>query len=262
MTTLRWLSALLFALAVVAGGAWLLQWQSGAQLRDEIALLRDENRQIAQLRAENAKLVAAQPPVAELERLQADRTAVVQLRAEIEKLKAGVDERERALNSPAAIAKPTAESTALPMVPANSWKNAGRATPSAAVETVMWAASHGEVDLLASMLSFEPEIRRSVDNFFAAIPESMRAQYGTVERLVAQSMAKDVPLAMRVDTEKLGGSDRAEVVVRLQNKDGATQAPLALRRGDEGWRLAVPPDAVQAIANEIGVQIAATRKGG
>jgi uncharacterized protein HemX len=97
MSALRWLSALLFALAIAAGAALLLQRQSAAQLRDEIALLREENRQLAQQRAENAKLVAAQVPAAEMDRLRADRAAVVQLRAEIEKMKAGVAERERAV---------------------------------------------------------------------------------------------------------------------------------------------------------------------
>jgi len=97
MSPLRWLSAFLLALALVAGTALWLQRQSGAQLRDEIALLRDENRQLAQLRSENAKLAVAQVPAAELERLRADRAAVVQLRAEIERLKTQTEARERAV---------------------------------------------------------------------------------------------------------------------------------------------------------------------
>ncbi len=97
MSTHRWLSVLLLAAALVAGAALVLQRQSAAQLRDEIALLRDENRQLAQLRAENAKLVAAQPPATELERLRGDRAAVGQLRAEIDRLKVQTEARARAL---------------------------------------------------------------------------------------------------------------------------------------------------------------------
>jgi Tfp pilus assembly protein PilN len=96
MSALRWLSALLLALAVVAGAALLLQRQATAQLRDEIALLRDENRELARLRAENKRLAAVLPVATELEQLRADRAAVVRLRGEIEKLKARTDEMARA----------------------------------------------------------------------------------------------------------------------------------------------------------------------
>ena len=97
MSNLRWLSALLLTLAVVAGGMLWLQRQSAAQLRGEIALLRDENRKLADLRAENARLVAAQPTAAQLEAMRADHAAVRQLRSEIEKLKAETDQQARAL---------------------------------------------------------------------------------------------------------------------------------------------------------------------
>ena len=102
MPTLRWLPVFLLALALVASAALLLQRQSAAQLREEVALRREENRRLEQLRMENAKLMAAQVPAAELDRLHADRAAVVQLRGEIEKMKAGVEARERALKIPAA----------------------------------------------------------------------------------------------------------------------------------------------------------------
>ncbi|MBI4623853.1 MAG: hypothetical protein HY736_11645 [Verrucomicrobia bacterium] len=95
MNPLRWLSALLLALACVAGASLWLQRQAAAALRDEIVLLREENRELARLRAENRRLVAAQAPAAELERLRADRAAIVRLRGEIEKLKAKTDETAR-----------------------------------------------------------------------------------------------------------------------------------------------------------------------
>lgn len=91
MNPLRWLSALLLVLALVAGGALLLQRQAAAQLQGEIALLRGEHRDLARLRAENQRLTAAQLPAAELARLRDDHAAVMRLRGEIEKLKAKAD---------------------------------------------------------------------------------------------------------------------------------------------------------------------------
>ena len=97
MNALRWLAALLLALAVVAGVALWLQRQAASQLRDEIALLREQNRELARLRAESQRLAAALPPAGELERLRADHAAVARLRGEIAGLRARVEQRENAL---------------------------------------------------------------------------------------------------------------------------------------------------------------------
>ncbi len=97
MAALRWLSALLLALAVVAGASWWLQRQATAQLRGELALLRDEQRELARLRAENQRLAAALPAAVELERLRADHAAVLQLRAEIDRARDALQARERVL---------------------------------------------------------------------------------------------------------------------------------------------------------------------
>ena len=251
MSSLRWLSALLLALALAAGAAIWLQRQAAAQLRDEIVFLREQNRELARLRAENQRLAAALPPAAELEALRADHAAVVRLRGEIEKTKVNVQARERALIPP-------------PLIPASEWKNAGRATPAAAVETFLWAAARHDTDAVAAMLGFDAQLRPAVDQFFAAIPEAMRTQYGTVERLVAQSLTKNLPLAaMSIAEEKQTDADNVALVVRLQNDAGGTkEIPVSMHRGDDGWRLAVPARAVQTVANEIGNQLQAARPGG
>ncbi len=97
----RWLSALLLALAVVAGVALWLQRQAAADLRDELALLRDDQREIARLRTENQRLASALPPAEKMQELRADRAAVVRLRSEIEKTRDNLTTRERALAAPA-----------------------------------------------------------------------------------------------------------------------------------------------------------------
>ncbi len=78
----------LLALAIVAGAGFALQRQAAEALRQEIALLRDAQRAVAQVRAENEKLKASQPAPAEIERLRADRAAMLRLRAEIDALQA------------------------------------------------------------------------------------------------------------------------------------------------------------------------------
>ncbi len=111
MSALRSLSAVLLALALVAGAALWLQWQTTDNLRSEIQLLREEQRELVRLRAENQRLAATQPDAAELTRLRADRSAVMRLRGEIEKTKDNLQARERALATvaPAAPTAPAAQ---------------------------------------------------------------------------------------------------------------------------------------------------------
>jgi hypothetical protein len=89
----------LMAAAVVAGAAWWVQEAEAEALRAEVALLREERSELAQVRAENLRLLAEQPPSAEIERLRADRAAILRLRGEIETLKAAAESRGRSLGA-------------------------------------------------------------------------------------------------------------------------------------------------------------------
>jgi len=96
----RLVAALLLALAVVAGAALWLQRQAAAGLRAEITLLRAEDRDLARLRGENARLAAGQISADKLEQLRADHAAVQRMRHELEALKTDLEKRERALARP------------------------------------------------------------------------------------------------------------------------------------------------------------------
>jgi cell division protein FtsB len=85
MKATRWTAVLLVTLAAALGvGLW---WQemTAELLRDELALVREEHRELVRLRAENRRLAAAQPTAGEVDRLRADHAAIIRLRAEIER---------------------------------------------------------------------------------------------------------------------------------------------------------------------------------
>lgn len=90
---------LLLIVALVAGVTWWLQAQEAAALRAEVALLHEERSELARVSAENLRLTTEQPPAAEIERLRADRAAILRLRAEIERLKATTEARARGLGT-------------------------------------------------------------------------------------------------------------------------------------------------------------------
>ena len=87
-------------------------------MRSEIALLRDESRELAQLRKENQRLAAALPPAAELESLRADRAAIGRLRGEIDALNDSLQKREHALNAAPKLIDPTNPEAASSPLPA------------------------------------------------------------------------------------------------------------------------------------------------
>lgn len=80
---------------MVAGAGVALQWQTSESLRREIGWLKDDNQALARLRAENARLKAAQTPAEEIERLRADHAAMLRLRGEIEQMRRRAEARAR-----------------------------------------------------------------------------------------------------------------------------------------------------------------------
>jgi hypothetical protein len=92
---LTWLFLLFgVALAIVTSGL-VLQWMSNRELRDEVALYREQADNRTRLEAEQQRLRAAQLPAAEQAALRADHAAVVRIRNEVESLRTQVEQAER-----------------------------------------------------------------------------------------------------------------------------------------------------------------------
>ena len=87
--------ALLLA-AAVAGVALMLQRQRGTVLREQITLLRADQRQLAALRADNAKLQSGLPSDSELMKLRADHAAAMRLQTELNTLRRQISAAEAA----------------------------------------------------------------------------------------------------------------------------------------------------------------------
>jgi hypothetical protein len=71
------------------------------------------------------------------------------------------------------------------MIPREAWRNVGRATPAAALETLMWAHSVHDMDAVADSYAFSEGSKRIMDAWFAGLNENVRAKFGTPERLLA-----------------------------------------------------------------------------
>lgn len=231
-------------LAAVCGALLGWQWRISAGLRDEIAAARTEIAVGPRAGFERAGAGSAEAQAAELSALRADREALTRLRAEVEALKAGVREVQAESASVPPAAPPPAR---LELVPASAWQNAGRATPKAALETALWAAVGGDIDVLAATISLEGGARARAEAILADLPAAERARYASPEQLVALFTARDVPVGASMRLLPRAGSREGEagITLVLQGETATRSLELTLRQRDGAWQLVVPESAVE-----------------
>jgi hypothetical protein len=233
--------------AVATGLAW--QRQTTTKLRGEIARQRAEGRGRAQLRTENQRLASAQPTAEELDALLAERAAVAQLRTELDSLRrralASATTRQATAPKPAPVTPPlTGNVLAHPL-----WQNLGAATPAAAFETTLWASAGGDIDALAGLLALDPEARTEALALFAHLPEKLRQEFVSPERLVAVLTAKDVPLGSATILGQYPSPADTKLAAQIFDAEGQQKISLfSLRAEGDRWRLVVPGNAVKRYA--------------
>jgi hypothetical protein len=254
-------SAYVFIIGLGVIAAALLGWQhhTAARLRAEINRQQQSAvKERLQLESENRRLVAAQLPAAEVQKLRVERGTVSSLLNEIESMRHRADQAARlaAARHGSASAKSDVEySLTDGPVPARLWKQAGQATPAAAFETALWAGAGGNVESLAGLLVFDPKAKSKADAIFAALPQAMQQELATPERLIALLVAKDVPLGsaeILTQATPADPSNDTRMAVELTDDGGKSkEVHLSLRATDGTWRFVVPPDAVEKYAAQL-----------
>jgi hypothetical protein len=238
--------------AVLAAGAAsiVVQQQANTHLRGEISALRDQNRQLAQLRAENERL--AQQARA------TDQAEPATLKTRLAPESAAVPATRSVPENPV---KP-AFTLATGLKPAESFTNAGRETPRAALETLQWATLGGNATVIAEGLILPPSARQKAEELFAALPADKRVEFGTPDRLIATLMAGTTQVAgMQVMSEKPGvprtwGLDPALATdptyrmlhTQTQYIDGRVrEGDVVLQQTSTGWHTVFPPGMVDKL---------------
>ena len=243
----------------VTGIAALLQHQSNLQLRREVALLRDEvRRSVARdgsaspaRHHSSDTLVAALPPAP----TTSGSEELSGLREEIAALRKSTQDLTR-LASAASLKQSLEAESAAPvnLTSVNELKNAGKATPQAAAETLFWAAVGGDIDVLANSLAFTPAARAKADAWFATLSANTRQQYGSPEKVVALMIAKDAAglSGVQVLGQRELSADAIGVRMRFAAADGKTKDDnFMMQRSADGWRLMFPETALQKYAQKV-----------
>lgn len=254
---------LLLSLALLAiASTWLVQRATAARLALQLDVARAEQRELQALQGERDRLRAQQP--------DADRLANLR--------RAGI-ERDRLLREMEArrAVPPPAPFSLGEWTPCHAWKNRGRATPRAAVETALWAAAGGDLPTFASLLELDPAAHTKAQALLDRLPASARHLYPTPEALIASITMNRIPLAeAQIVWFHEADADHAAIGVLLNAPIPSTAGPasdpaacgdqppparsdthqrslatLSLHRAGADWRLAVPPEAIDRIARDL-----------
>ncbi|MBI5382186.1 MAG: hypothetical protein HZA31_09835 [Opitutae bacterium] len=256
LSKLQLTATLLLAAGVAV--AIVLQQRNDAQLRSALDELRQE------LRATRTAAASAARPTSSAsandtfaivkagDELKPSPSEWQQLRQDMETLK--VRTQELARTQP-----PQATDSSGPppggFIPVGSLKNAGRGKPTAAVETLLWAATQGEIDTLANSLLLDPNARTKADAWFARLPPESQAQFGSPEKVLATVLsvrASKELAAMGVVSQADKGTDLTLMRVRFQNAEGQQrddQWPLRLT--SDGWKLIVTEKGLAGISKAL-----------
>jgi hypothetical protein len=198
---MKLISALVFTVGAASGIYWGVERHDAALLQSRLDAARDRQDEIDRRRLEHDRLLRLQPAAGELERLRAEvrrarqdgRSADPQANSRVDSLRPGF------------------------WAPASTWRDQGRATPEATLETMLWAASGGNVSALKNVLILAPETRTKAAEMISGLQGASRQQFGSPEDLVAVIVAGSLPL------------DSAQLVARQQNQDDQAIEYLRLK---------------------------------
>lgn len=250
----------ILAIVLIAAGAaaFWFERQANKRLRAEVAQLRQAATEL------EAKIPPPRDPLlidinaAELAKLRADQSAYASLREEHAALEKRVEGLAQAATerAKAAQTRPNQPPISGELRPAATWRNAGMATPLAAYETAIWAASQGEIDVFASTIGFQQEGRARLEAVFASLPDAIKAEMGSPEKVFATMLAARLPtdvVNFGLVSETPKGPDETTVRVRMQRENGQTKddsIPM-VRQPDGTWRLLVPDRMVDGYARSL-----------
>lgn len=217
-------------------GAITFAWerQQTQAVAADVAALRTEHAALMALQQENRRLAAASMRPVTPTTAPAPRGNVA--------ASAALDPETEAL-------------LAAGMKPMSQWRNQGRATPAAALETLFWAALNGEFDALAPMITFTEPGKVKLDAWFQRLSPELRARLRTPERAIAPAFAAEYPWFQRLHLHQqtarqqpafkvvgIGEPDRGGTatlkVVFSYNSDPDRPSEIHLRQEPDGWQCA------------------------
>ena len=235
------------ALAVLllgAGGAAIVFLHlSNAQMRQRLASRQLLNQTVARLRAgiAESKETLARTQGDEVTAKAAIHADVLRARAEVAEWEKRAVERNQQLTMKAAAEAAALDANRDPqkgLTRLVHFQNLGQAAPSAAFQTLAWAALKGDDAMLAQVSTLSAAARAKAEALIAGLPESGRARW-TPEKLSAMFFtgALGEVTAAQLLTEEVKDPQHVALNVRLTSGGKETAIPFLAQLGANGWQI-------------------------
>lgn len=254
-----WLKIGLVAAVVVAlGTAAIFLHRQNERVRSRMADLRRRAQPPESLRQENERLHAllsrASAAGGAAGAADAVHAEVERARAEVEQLEKAAELRRQQRAAQAATDERALANNRDPnagLARLEQFQNVGQATPRAACQTLVWAATKGDAAALAELFLLSESARANAEALIAGLPEAARERW-TPEKLAAlyfTAVTTDMSAAQIAD-ETFDGAQRATVTLRIPGVDEA-KSKVALQLGSGGWQVIVPDTAIDVVRRKI-----------
>ncbi|HEY1793597.1 MAG TPA: hypothetical protein VGG34_11815 [Opitutaceae bacterium] len=240
MTTPATLWSLAIAAILSAAGSGLAAKFHLDREDKALGTARSAAKRYAAIRSNHERLLAEQPTAEEVRRLARARALAKALGARLLELKSQSETPEGR--------------DADDSLSAKQWAYVGNATPREAITSVLWAASQGDVERLASLIGFSESGQAKAAGLYSQLPAASQQDYGSAEKVVATMIAGSFPKdasSVTITADREWGED-ASVVMSVDHGPSGTRTNLyRFRLGPQGWRLLVPANVMDGISQSL-----------
>jgi uncharacterized protein (TIGR03067 family) len=151
------------------------------------------------------------------------------------------------------------------MVALEQLRAVGRGTPTAAIQTHMWAAVTGDETALASTITMSEAAHERAASFLANMAPEIRAKSPTPEHLVGLLLSDE--LLRKVELCQILGSEQQDAqhaTVRVRVRTSGTRISVTTFEttlGNGGWQIVIPDEMMDGMLKMLGQKSPAAARG-
>lgn len=247
LMTMGKIKALTLGIAVVVGVATpvIFQQKTIARLQSENSALRDHLHQAASPVTTNG-LPAWSP--AELERMAAEHSELLRLRAETARLRTQQQELSRLQQEnqrlKAAAGKPPSPANG-DLVASSTWANVGFGSPLDALQTSHWAVRNADIPRFKQSILFTEPAKQFLTNLLAQMPgdalaEAKKQGYGLEEAMMFPMISQDRRIGYkgyRVLSQEAPAENEMLLNIQMELNSGKTEErQMRFQRFGNDWK--------------------------